>query len=54
MYENSEEITELFRKAKMLGTFKSVGMGPLLFTTPLVPAMTIFLKGISIGLGAGG
>jgi len=33
--------------------FKSVGMDPLLFTKPLFPAMTIFLKGISIGLRAG-
>ena len=39
---------------KKLVTFKSVGMAPLLSIMPLFPAMAIFLKGISIGLGAGG
>jgi hypothetical protein len=39
---------------KILVTFKSVCMDPFLFTMPLFAAMAIFLKGISIALGAGG
>jgi hypothetical protein len=35
-------------------TFKRVGMATLLFMKPFFPAMAIFLKGISIGLKAGG
>ena len=38
----------------LLVSFKSVGMAPLSYTAPPVPAMAIFLKGISIGLRAGG
>jgi hypothetical protein len=36
-----------FRELKPLVTFKRVWMDPLLFSTRLIPAMVIFLKGIS-------
>jgi hypothetical protein len=39
---------------KNLVSFRSVGIDPLSFTASLVPAMAIFLKGLSIGLRAGG
>ena len=39
---------------KISVTFKRVGRDALLFKAPLFPAMAIFLKGISIGLGARG
>ena len=35
-------------------TFSQVGVSPVFLTTPSFPAMAVFLKGISIGLKAGG
>ena len=52
--KNSRRKREALTSTNPLVTFKSVGMDPLLSTMPLFPAMAIFLKGISIALGAGG
>jgi hypothetical protein len=43
-----------FKNGGTLVTFRSIAIDSLLFTKPLVPAMAILLKGISIGREAGG